>query len=426
MPLDSEPEAWARAPERLCPSGPLVLALSGGGDSTALACILADISGRTSRPFKALIVDHRLRGESAREAELTAARARSLGADTEILVWQDPSPGQAAARMARHRLLACRMRELGAETLFLGHTANDVIETLQMRLARVNAGWRALAVMPETSPSPAWPDGRGLTLARPFVRTSRLSLRAYLQARGTSWIDDPSNSNAAFERVRVRRTAPDPLSSAGARLLRLNDAALQLDARIRQASAHLIAQAAEMFDWGGVRLDPLPLVSAPRELLLRALEALVLAVSGRSTLPDPSHLVRLADALFAGTACTASGVLLTRNGVLGRDPGAAAGRADGLPGAQTLHLLPGECGVFDGRFQVCAGAVALEAGAPEGRGANPSSVPAPLRPALVEVRSAGSACIAGLDDLPGGGAAGALIAERLDDILRVSVFGTGR
>lgn len=425
MPLAPDLSAGAQAIARLSPHGPLVLALSGGGDSMALASLMAREAARSAREFHALVVDHCLRPESGEEAALAARRAEALGAIAYCLVWDDPAPGQAAARYARHRLLASATRALGADTLFLGHTADDVIETMLMRLARAGANWRGLAAMGETAISPVWPEGRGVRLARPLVRVSRAQLRLYLQAENIDWVDDLSNANAAFERVRVRARAPSPDSETGCRLLALNDAALETDRAMRRAARALIDAGSEILPWGGVALDAGRFACSAREVAVRALEVLMLAVSGEPAAPAPLTVSRMLDALLAGKTFTAAGAMLTPRGMLGRDPGAAAGRADGSAGASSLRIEPGECAIFDGRMMVCAGTTPIQVDALAQRNTVVDGVPAPLRPSLAAITSGNGLSIAGCDAIPGGGAAGALIAERLTGLLGMSLDGTG-
>jgi len=425
VPLAPDLSAGAQAIARLSPGGPLVLALSGGGDSMALACLMAREAARSGREFHALVVDHRLRSESGEEAALAARRAEALGAIAHRLVWENPAPGQAAARLARHRLLADATRALGADTVFLGHTADDVIETMLMRLSRAGANWRGLAAMGETAISPVWPEGRGVRLARPLVRVSRAQLRLYLQAENVDWIDDPSNTNAAFERVRVRARAPLPDSQTGRRLLALNSAALETDRAVRRAARALVEAGSEILPWGAAVLQPALFARVADDVAARALEALILAVSGEPAAPAPQTVSRMLDAVRAGQAFTAAGVMLTARGVLGRDPGAATGRADGSAGASSLRVEPGECAIFDGRMMVCAGTLPLRVEALAQRNTVVDGVPAPLRPSLAAITGADGLAIAGRDSVSGGGAAGALIAERLAGLLGVSMDGTG-
>ena len=120
------------------------LAVSGGSDSTALMVLFADWlaqCGQGTLPFMptVLTVDHRLRPQSAREAQAVARRAQELGFRHATLVWEEEKPAsglQAAARGARYRLLADYAGRHGITCLLTGHTADDQAETLLMRLTR--------------------------------------------------------------------------------------------------------------------------------------------------------------------------------------------------------------------------------------------------------------------------------------------------
>lgn len=417
MPLEFNPDRVAQDILRLAPRGPLGLALSGGGDSTALAMLVAPLARASRRAFHVFIVDHRLRSGSGDEARLTAERAAALDAHPHILEWQTPRPGQAAARNARHRLLAQACAATGVGTLLLAHTANDVIETMLMRLSRKDAGWRALAAMGEQAMSPSWPDGRGLMMVRPLVRVSRAQLRAFLEQERGQWIEDPSNTDPKFERVRIRANAPAPDSDAGRALLSLNEAALMLDAQVRRAAARLLARAATVHAWGGMTLEPGAFGRAPRPSALRAMEAAIAAVSGEAAPPRAAVTLDFLHALLAGKAASGAGALLTSSAILGRDPGASAGRADGAGGAGKLILPPGKAGIFDGRFLVCAGSEALTVSAAGGEKTHAPAAPPVLRGALVRWETPAQAGIAGLDPVAGRGAAGALIAERIAHVL---------
>jgi tRNA(Ile)-lysidine synthase len=331
-------------------AGPgLGLALSGGGDSTAL--LLALRAAAPDLTLYAYIVDHGLRPESADEARRTAALADSHGALVRMLHWDAPRPGQGHARTARHRLLAEACRRDAVSTLCLAHTLDDRIETLRMRAAR-DGPQASLAGPGMLDPSPVWPEGRDLAIARPFLDLTRETLRAFLRARGADWIEDPSNIDPAYERVRLRQAPISP--SAAQSLLDRSDAARRARAMEDAAALALITSGARFTGWGGAILDPGAFTSedtgsAPPEAA-RAFQTLVMAISGCPAPPTPALVRAGLDALQAGRSWTGAGALLTAAGVLGRDPG-AAGRADGV-GAPRLSLEGAQTGVFDGRFEI--------------------------------------------------------------------------
>ena len=120
----------------------------------------------------------------------------------ERLAWLGPKPATglpAAARAARHRLIAEAARGLGARVILMGHTADDVLEARAMRAAG--------STTPEPrdwSPSPVWPQGRGLFVLRPLLGLRREDLRRWLRMRGESWMEDPANADPRYARVRAR------------------------------------------------------------------------------------------------------------------------------------------------------------------------------------------------------------------------------
>lgn len=181
---------------------PIAVAFSGGGDSLALL-LIADAWARDhGRDLVVLHVDHRLQPGSDAWANACRDVAERLGRPFEVTSWDGGKPAAglpAAARAARHALLAEAARRHGAAVILMGHTADDLAEGAAMRSdGSTTPDPRAWA------PSPAWPEGRGVFLLRPLLAARRAALRAWLQAREETWIDDPANANPRFARARAR------------------------------------------------------------------------------------------------------------------------------------------------------------------------------------------------------------------------------
>src|SRR5213079_1546584 len=126
-----------------------------------------------------------------------------LGHPFRALGWSGDKPTTglpAAARAARHALLADAAREAGARAILMGHTADDILEARLMR-----AEGSTTPDPREWTPSPAWPQGRGVFLLRPLLDLRRADLRRWLSARGETWIDDPANEDASYARPRARQ-----------------------------------------------------------------------------------------------------------------------------------------------------------------------------------------------------------------------------
>ncbi len=185
-------------------SEPVAIALSGGGDSLALLHLAAAWTSRVGRPLLALTVDHRLHPDSAAWTVRAGRMAQAAGARWRPLVWDGAKPSSglpAAARHARHRLLAEAAREGGSRVILMAHTADDAAENAAMREAEVPGMGRLRA----WAPSPVWPQGRGVALFRPLLHARRAELRGWLTLRGLAWIDDPANADLSHPRIRARR-----------------------------------------------------------------------------------------------------------------------------------------------------------------------------------------------------------------------------
>ncbi len=180
-------------------NAPLVLvALSGGPDSLALAAATAFEAPRAGPRAGAVIVDHGLQEGSAAVAERAAAQAAGLGLEpvrvVRVAVTGDGGP-EGAARAARYAALEGIARELGAAAVLLGHTLDDQAETVLLGLAR-GSGAASLQGMAAVT---------GL-YRRPLLGIRRSVTHQACADAGLEPWSDPQNDDPAFTRVRVRHT----------------------------------------------------------------------------------------------------------------------------------------------------------------------------------------------------------------------------
>ncbi|WP_293385439.1 tRNA lysidine(34) synthetase TilS [Phenylobacterium sp.] len=315
---------------------PIAVALSGGGDSLALLLAAADWAAAVRRPLLVLTVDHGLRPESAHWTATCATTAARLGAAFQALAWTGDKPASglpAAARGARHALLADAAREAGARVILMGHTADDMLEAGRMR-----AEGSTTPTPREWSPSPAWPQGRGLFLLRPLLGTRRAEIRAWLTGRGEAWIDDPANEDMAYARARARRDLPAAAPPAAA----------------EPASAKALAEACQADATGGLAISRAALAAADDAARLRFLSAVCLCAAGTSHPPARARVKALARRIADGEGFTASlagaRVEADESEVRFRREAGEAARG----GLSPLRLAAGERAVWDGRFEVVA------------------------------------------------------------------------
>ena len=276
----------------------LAVAVSGGADSMALLLMAQEWAAGVKGSVTALTVDHGLRPEAAREAKQVTRWCKSRGIAHRTLVWRGDKPKgdiQAAARAARYRLLEEWCAEAGVFHLLLAHHQDDQAETFLLRLAR-GSGLDGLAAI---APVVERPDCH---LLRPLLRWPQARLVATLEALGQEWLDDPSNDNDRYARVRLRKSA-SMLAGEGLSAARLAATACRL-ARARQALelslAQLLARAAIPDPAGFIRLDGEKLSAAPEELGLRALAAVLAVVGGADYPPRLDRLERLYRDIAAG------------------------------------------------------------------------------------------------------------------------------
>jgi tRNA(Ile)-lysidine synthase len=186
----------------LCDALPLRLgiAVSGGADSMALLGLLIEQQAQTPRILYVMTVDHALRAESADEARMVHDYCAAHGIAHITLRWDHAKPQsglQQKARQARRDLLIAACHEHGIADLVLAHQADDQLETFLQRLSR-GAGLSGLRGMRDDIRQ------EGITLHRPLLTTERDVLRQYCHDQAIPFVDDPSNDDTQFERVRWR------------------------------------------------------------------------------------------------------------------------------------------------------------------------------------------------------------------------------
>ncbi len=280
------------------PKPHVAVAVSGGADSMALAVLLHRWASARGGKISALTVDHGLRRAAAAEAAQAGRTLHELGMSHRILRWRGDKPAanvQATARRARYALLSDWCARHGILHLALGHQLEDQAETFLLRLGR-GSGLEGLAAMAAVTETPA------LRLLRPLLGLTRARLEATLRRRGLAWIEDPSNRDRAYARVRLRGLMP-ALAAEGLSPIRLAATAKRLGrarAALEQSTAHILARAATVHPAGFVWLDPEILAAAAPEVGLRALARVAMLVGGLEYQPRLERLERLYERVVAG------------------------------------------------------------------------------------------------------------------------------
>jgi tRNA(Ile)-lysidine synthase len=264
----------------------LLLAVSGGPDSTALMLLAARWRAALKKGPRlfAVTVDHGLRAESGREARAAKQLASRLGLRHRTVRWTGDKPEtglQEAARAVRYRLLADAARAAGARHILTAHTLDDQAETVLLRMAR-GSGLTGLAAMAretmlagETGP---------LVLVRPLLEVPKARLIATLDAGRVAYCEDPSNVDPRFTRARLRELMP-VLAGEGLDARRL----ALLARRLRRAEATIefavgvAAGAVSNAAWTNgapIAFDADKFIRLPEEVALRLLGRAIVHAAG--------------------------------------------------------------------------------------------------------------------------------------------------
>ncbi len=288
---------FTEAMARFTPALPLAVGLSGGADSTALLWACAE---RWPGQVRAIHVHHGLQSAADDfERHCVGLCARLQVPLVVQRVDGRPAPGQSpedAARIARYKAfegVALTSQAIPAiQSIALAQHADDQVETLLLALSR-GAGVAGLAAMP------AFWQRHGLDWHRPLLRVAGAELRAWLQARGESWVEDPSNQDERFTRNRIR-----------ARLLPVLEAAFPAYRDTFSRSAGHAAQASELLleiaqqDLESVGLPPR---IAALQALSRARQANLLRHWLRQAYQTTPAAAQLDELLSQVAACTTRG-----------------------------------------------------------------------------------------------------------------------
>ena len=345
----------ALAPFERAPA--LVVAVSGGADSMALTLLAHDWAVARGGTVTALTVDHGLRPGSRAEARRVGEWLKAKNIPHKILAWAGEKPAtgvQATARQKRYELLEGWCRAAGTLHLLLAHNLEDQAETFLMRLGR-GSGLAGLSGMGPIE------YRENVRLLRPLLTVPKARLVATLAARGQAWVEDPSNLNEKFLRVRARNILAG-LTPEGFEATRVADAV----SRLRRASdaievqvTETLARCATVHPEGYARLDGAALLAAPEEVSLRCLARVLMTVSGSVYAPRFERLLHLhgelrpieAGELGRGRTLCGCRIMPVTGAFRGSRFGLLIARELAAVGG-SVTLKAGEGGYWDGRFRV--------------------------------------------------------------------------
>lgn len=267
--------------ENLTAGDSVLVAVSGGADSLALAYVLSKEAKDLAITLIGVTIDHQLQSESAKQAKKVQVTLQEMGFQEVIIEKvrvQEKSGMEADARTARYEALDAIASAYGVSQIFLGHTRDDQAETVLLGLAR-GSGTRSLSGMAQI-------NGK---YARPFLfHTREETVQACVEAELSAW-SDPHNENLKFTRIRVRNKIlpimEDEIGPGIAAALSRSAAILRDDADALDEMAQAVITRVDLAD-----LDCAALAELPRAIRSRILRAAIYAAGAPSGSVSADHL----------------------------------------------------------------------------------------------------------------------------------------
>lgn len=323
--------------------GPFAVAVSGGPDSMALALLFSKFAEAQYLTF-----DHGLRPDSAGEANQVHDWLEAKGLSHNILKWtgEKPKTGiQAAARKARYQAMEGWCNKNQVKYLTTAHHMEDQAETFLMRLFK-GSGIDGLSAMALKS---AGLTESEITLLRPLLGVSRERLKATLKAQKQEWLEDPSNENLSFTRIKIRKLLESSGDLDHKTLAATAGRLAKVKGFLDDLTENLLAQVFEIHSPGYGVLDRARFLKAPSEIALRALSKSLVFISQSDYPPSLEKLERLFNSLqkpeFRGATLQGCQISYSpeKRIMIGREARDAA---------EVLELKPGEERLWDRRFKV--------------------------------------------------------------------------
>lgn len=285
----------------------VAVGVSGGADSLALVYRLNEYGQKNGIKVVALTVDHQLREESSREAEYVAGLMKKEGIEHHILVWDGDKPQtgiEEAARQARYDLIGQYCREHGIRILAMGHHQQDQAETFLLRLQRGSGVFGLSGILPVSR-------RENLTVIRPQLEDTPESLKAYLQQKGIEWVEDPSNQNEDFFRVKIRRFLPvleKELSLSVARLAGTAAVLSRTRDYVETQTDKFIRNNVRFWENAGVSLSEKAFDGQHEEIRFQVISHLIKKIGGKIYTPEADEVLRLCKNVKGGfSGCTLGG-----------------------------------------------------------------------------------------------------------------------
>ena len=178
-----------------------IVAVSGGPDSLALSFLTKIYSIKKNLDVKYFLIDHKLRNNSTKESGFVKLLLKKISVNLKVLTWVGKKPKsniQSIARKKRYKLLVTQAKKFKIKNILLGHHKDDLIENFFIRFLR-GSGLNGLISFDQKS------IHQSINLIRPLIKFSKKDLKKITVKVFGSYVEDPSNKNEEFKRVKIRK-----------------------------------------------------------------------------------------------------------------------------------------------------------------------------------------------------------------------------
>lgn len=275
----------------------LAIGVSGGADSLALVLQMHEELSHNGYKIIALTVNHGLRDEAPIEAQYVAEVMLKAGIEHHILIWQGNKPTtgiEEAARNARYHLLCGWCQEHKIQNLVIAHHLFDQAETFLMRLQR-GSGLDGLCGMQPVS------ENDEIRILRPLLNVLPQKMKDYLIAKKITWVEDASNQNEEYLRVKARKFLPELEEKLGITAKRIVETMSLLGETrsfMEEVTQYFIDNEVFFYDNSGCSLNLLSLKKQHPEMIYRVLNRLLKKIGRRAYSAESYELTRLRENIF--------------------------------------------------------------------------------------------------------------------------------
>lgn len=283
----------------------LAVGVSGGADSLALVLMMNEELLPLGKKIVALSVDHQLRPESASEVAYVAKVMKDHQVEHHILLWEGnkPSTGvEEAARAARYQLLRDWCVAHHIKSLVVAHHLGDQAETFLMRLQRGSGLDGLCGMLPVSSVGE-------VNILRPLLNTPSRVLKEFLRAQKIDWVEDPSNQDEEYLRVKARKFMPlleQKLGISAERIVSTMETLAQSRGYLQEQTDKFIKNNVKSWSSAGYSVSLKLLQNLHSEILFRVLGNLLKEMGEKNYAPEADETKRLMMALSLSsfTGCT--------------------------------------------------------------------------------------------------------------------------